>query len=1158
LLTHFSSKSRSVRVLHLGRRWWYQPQALISENSGLVESPGVWFIRQILVSHCYDHTTLQNMSGKPLTPTSWHVGDVVAPINLSRNNHNEEQYSEQILGRIVVDSPAPSSALNLPSPDSTSVLVEYTSKAFAEAVGIKPSGIPESEILLEMRRVNLSKLARAPFRIMGNKLANNVKELHGGETQSAPDDMEPEEIFSVAVSEKIQSEINSLARFEKSGIDSVTKECRKSSAALASMFSAGLPDALQSAMSAAERQMNSLEPREDLADKLSATGELAHSIADQLFSDSVSIPEKDEMDTESESSGRPTSSQHLNPEQNFPSQNYRGGFLMDSRPDLRAREERAAEISSLQQRRNMLLSLMSRAGRRSNASAFLNEMAEIGADPLARSLAMEQLAPMRGVHHPFVFGPAEDLFESNWEAAFSANQLDADDMDVEEEQSEEEDVLQFNKPHSFLDTILRCRVDAFSQSSSVPLKPCGAAFSSFVRHLIAGAVLLDSPRWARALVDAHLKKMQLSSSQKSSLLLRGVVDEEGTPLLLLALSFGCSKELVDNLIVWGATVRSEEIKKAALTGQARSLSTLLQHSSYEEGLINVDQCNPEVSKVLAQTKSRQKELDRRMREAAGSFIVQVLRKLFTLLLLARRIQNSSCSKVICEKLVGNVLLRALQRAQKDATEPAPEADCEDDPTDRSGRLPTEKTPCGTILSSEGLLASLPRELLGDCIFDGDGYVSDFLLVVEDYMCSKDFSDTASGLTLLKILLTKFPQLRCCNEIERFGISDFISYHGILVSNRIADILSKQLTTIDVSAADAESKDSHPALLSPQRSGCGTILCPKKHVCVLHITRHSSFRCDLCGNGVDRGRAMHGCRECDWDACESCTDKLESGLVKCTAISELATECSRLLTEEISVEDAMCKVEKDLEFTFVADSASDLDEICKRLIAHDATSLRDLGNLLNKPGRVTAHQFISKVLPSLRASLLGMTCGADESATQVGSTHRKKKARVLGSSADLRAATTEFCREAFQLMVQESNKKSCESDAAKPGLALTSSLSAREIETTSDSGLVDISYSDGASEILRRIHQVLALYENVQLITFADKLLESSSVRAMQSLAKPIELHLSQSTFNGNEHISAQNRSLIYAEPVIPLNDLQLHILRAFKVESPHYISFCRW
>ena len=55
-----------------------------------------------------------------------------------------------------------------------------------------------------------------------------------------------------------------------------------------------------------------------------------------------------------------------------------------------------------------------------------------------------------------------------------------------------------------------------------------------------------------------------------------------------------------------------------------------------------------------------------MREAAGTFVIEVLRRLFHLALISRRHSNSIvdlCSKAITELLVGNVLLGALQSTQ---------------------------------------------------------------------------------------------------------------------------------------------------------------------------------------------------------------------------------------------------------------------------------------------------------------------------------------------------------------------------------------------------------------------------------------------------------------------------------------------------------------
>ena len=55
-------------------------------------------------------------------------------------------------------------------------------------------------------------------------------------------------------------------------------------------------------------------------------------------------------------------------------------------------------------------------------------------------------------------------------------------------------------------------------------------------------------------------------------------------------------------------------------------------------------------------------------------------------------------------------------------------------------------------------------------------------------------------------------------------------------------------------------------------------------------------CDICGKGALCDRPMHGCHECDWDACESCMDQNEGGTVKWGCILELAMSCHRLLED----------------------------------------------------------------------------------------------------------------------------------------------------------------------------------------------------------------------------------------------------------------------
>ena len=100
------------------------------------------------------------------------------------------------------------------------------------------------------------------------------------DSASASDSSKSPELHAALVSEKVMSDIEGVSRLERSAIDSLAKECRKSSDALASLFSAGLPDAIMSAICVAERQMNSLEPREDLSEKLAAVGDLANAITE--------------------------------------------------------------------------------------------------------------------------------------------------------------------------------------------------------------------------------------------------------------------------------------------------------------------------------------------------------------------------------------------------------------------------------------------------------------------------------------------------------------------------------------------------------------------------------------------------------------------------------------------------------------------------------------------------------------------------------------------------------------------------------------------------------------------------------------------------------------------------------------------------------------
>ena len=103
---------------------------------------------------------------------------------------------------------------------------------------------------------------------------------------------------SAPVGEKLQSEIAGVSQLKQSAIDAVAKECKKSSDALATLFSAGLPEVVGQAIDVAAKQLNSLEPREDLFEKIASIGVLLTAIAEKLYCEDSHDGDSDGRETE--------------------------------------------------------------------------------------------------------------------------------------------------------------------------------------------------------------------------------------------------------------------------------------------------------------------------------------------------------------------------------------------------------------------------------------------------------------------------------------------------------------------------------------------------------------------------------------------------------------------------------------------------------------------------------------------------------------------------------------------------------------------------------------------------------------------------------------------------------------------------------------------
>jgi hypothetical protein len=1117
--------------------------------------------------------------GKTVTPTSWRIGDIVAPKVVSnQNNRYSLLVPSAMIGRVVSEaanlSPSVSSSIR-----HATVVVEFVGREFAEAVGIKTSGFSPGKTH-ETRRIRTNKLVHTS-ELHGSQLSINPWNQDEGtdnvelELSSSNDASSLEaELVPTVVNEKVLSDIEGMRCLDRSAIDSLTKECRKSSDALANMFSAGLPDAILSAISVVERQMNSLEPKDDLPDNLAAIGNLVNAIAEQLYGKTGHAQEPEELEAELTVSQRVTPWQNMprnvqNREQIQPVRTNTTTFL---RGDDR-RGEAQGLTSSLQQRRNVLLSFMSRASRGSNGGIFLSDMAEGGIDsfgPLPPTLAHFRGAP------PFVYGAPSDFFdfEEQLLAHGASPQHPAGASGIEDEQNaiSAQTVASPTQSRDFslLDSILRCHSFVTSVALSGTIKQGGAAFAVFIRHFVRFGVLFDSAEWADALINNHSKNIQIGSHAKGSTILRGVLDEEGTPILMLAIRLGCSADLIARLIKNGASVGNESIVKAALTNQTKTLSVLLQNGSYEDGTIDLELCSPAVRRILSLTKSRQDELSKKMSDVAGNFMVRLLVKLLEVGLSFRHTHTSRidmCSKVISEMLLGNVLLRALQASQKIPLDTS-SSQMDLEPNHDNAKLPEKSMSNEQCFRSarlpQGLLSLLPQLVLHEFLFTENDHLTKFLLLCEDYLCSKEMADVASGLSFLSVILTTFPQLRSSSEFKRFGIAEFVANHNVLASNSIADILSKQLNIgLDVSSSSSGTADDTRAVATIN-TRC-VVLCPKKHTAVLHITRHSSFRCDICGSAVPKGEYIFGCRQCDYDECLECTLRDEKRTLGVQMmIRELASDCSRILSDE-NVERTLDINDDAVAETFGSD---EMKSLTIRLLQRDFLAIKELGDLLTIPGRITIHEFLTGILPSLHASLLGQLSSGDTLVNNGVATHRSKKARASRNSPeDSPDSRLEYCRQALRYLIADCSKttKCTVARASRSNKLLEYSPIQEEIgeDEEDDGAKVNISYSPGASELLRRLHQILSFYECVQVFSTSAPVKKvagqpyTSNSDDLHSLTKPYELLLLPSVFDASDKISSTSRSVVYVEPLISLADVQLHILRLHRMKDANYLSFCQ-
>jgi hypothetical protein len=1205
----------SVRVVFNGRRWWYQPQALLSESSGLTESPTVWFLRTILRAHSYDHTTLEPLCGKPLTTSSWQVGDIVAP---RTNASNTIPTVHTIFGRIVAETSMSNSPLAPRSRDSGSVLVEFVEESFGEATGVLSGDQPvtEGSGTLYTRRIRLNRLQHsrcidATHSVEHSPPYSNADSLKG---ESSPMDVswtsskQPHPV--VMISSKLRSLIGGVAELNVASIEELCAECGRNVGALASSFSGGLPEMYLAALEKCQEQLSkNQDGHSSLSHAVVALGDLSICIANQIFRvDGIVRHDTNELASKYQGSealkvrydieARPPSiraTMHQSHDQG--DRERRDVTGLRSIPGVRhsvvADLNHGGRLSSMQQRRSMLLALVSRARRGSADDRAVVELArDVSMGPVHNSLA-------DGSRFSFAGGLPSDR---SWDdfgrvpraGGHSENTmlLDSFSNNPSLNQVDTTPGLGGNEASvRVLDSIVRGQGEVLHGSRS---GTGGNATLSMIRSLITNGLLGNRLKWVQATVAAQSERNVVGSSGREKVaVLQNAVDDDGTPLLMLAISLGCSEAIIRLLISQGAPVSEKELKTAALTNQPIILSVLLDHCLYVPGFVDHQLCSPAVVCVLEAAAAGQTELESKMRDHAEEFFPRAIRKLLQLGLASRRVQTKNalmCSKAVTFALVGNVLLNALREHQSKSSPLQQPGTSEASVTNQANpsdtsRFPVE-VPSQRFETASGLLNAIPGSILKKALFQrADVIVSPlvtYLLLVENHLCNQGIDNAGVGLALFSIILKHFPSLTATALFDRFGFAELVSFHESYATSRLSQI-SSQVSSLP---AAGRTENMSQTFLDTDRALCGSpgsIRCPRHHPATLHITRHSSFRCDLCGKAVERGRPMHGCRECDWDACEQCTDKAEGGIVKWLKIKETALECEQLLLAgEVSMlgesfDSTAEAIRAVIDGMGWNDHLSELNILCTRLLQRDPEALKQLSSMLETPGCVTTHQFVTVVLPSLHSSLVGRS----DIFRPQGFGPRCKKARVVFPGRDagescpaVSTINRQFCKLAFDYLVADdpSTKSiATESRATIEGgddgeTQRDEDNEDEEDEESDDEAkekqIPENKPSQERPELVRRLHQVLSFYETISMV----KLAPASNQRSahggstggdLQALTQPLEITLAPTIFRRASAETPLRHLTVLVEPLTTMDALERIILCTFRILNPSYVTFCR-
>jgi hypothetical protein len=1140
----------------------------VRESSGLTNSPGIWFLKGILRAHTYNEKTLELLVGKQVSPSSWKIGDMVAPKKLKSLNHSEELRShgvDEAIGRIVHESSA-SGPFPVRMRVSGSVNVVFVSKAFAESTSLQTgSSFKGNHVALESQKVSISRLVHtSAFHGLGHsQKPQKGTRLKGTRLKTRVVEDYDEVVDVDDMSDRLYSDFQRLKILDVPAIERITKECDKTSTSLVVLVEAGLPKFMLHALDHVMKNIYISENDESLAQAISALGKLVTRIAEKTFpkeccASTVNIQSENRKQNQRRTASEDFSSSNVaSNENNSPLDLERA----NENPNLPAEEqsERITRSSSLIQRRRMLLTLMSRA-RRSGGESL--------GDIISREMHMlPSLEMSADAAEAFFFPPPSA--ESNFEDENSRQ----DDGRLENSRPSEcttsvegKASLRCSSEETLLDIIFRGRSNNNPAGGSIDER-CNIPLVS-IKSIVSMGILGNSLPWLKAFLNCFSKKVTQKNSTSEFPILKHAFDDDEMPLLQLAIAFGCSESVIEELIRYGAPVRKNELQLAADIDLPDILSVLLMHQIYSDGVIDLERCSPAISEVIRDAKKRQDAQNKNLRIEADSFLVSFTQKLVQISLKRRQQQqqngNDILGRTIACALVGNIELCALRKRQK--RRPPGDVHMNDSKDAAIAEMHVSgMDPCG-------LLQVLPLSILGRSLSEEPSHLTNILLLIEDFLCSKGINDGCVGLTLLLTLLQRFPPLNQSIEMERYGFAELVDSHAALSLNRMLEISSR------IAKRNLCESTTDENVFSAQE----VLFCPKKHIATLHITKHSSFRCDLCGAGVKCGAIMHGCRECDWDACETCTDKVEGGIVKWKFARELSSKCQELISQN-TILGADNPKEEDRRWAIrmveglkQLDNTSDVNTLSIRLLQRDPDAIQGLAYMLREKGCVTMHQFLMVILPALHSTLMGKSSSNEQSNTG----RRTKKPRVAGiesreseGSIDTKEEERlDFAKEILKSLVNDSSP---DIDSMGPQEEDQTNDLIQDDEgdfVANDEGFEEHADTKLAKksekvlakqlpELLRRLHQVLALHEDVSTLNVAHYSNKNDvSPGNLRSLKELIKLRLRQQKFIGTQKqtLNQDPRDVtIFAEPLVSVHDLSHQILKTASTTHPDYGIFCR-